>query len=281
MRLIMFRLSLKPKRQRDVFERKREDGSEFDRKDWLIDKFSRQFSFTHHGNEFFFVPQNAREVGFPDDLIIGWLARDRQQTERTPPWEGLTPTEHQSWQASLLLLDPSEHADGQKLALEQRSDVGGPQPVLASLVESLNDQGPEEPFSVAVFPIIEARSFVRFANLHVGKIKVIEYDVAVPNMFNSPDDFSSELKKLRDNGNVARVKTKLESDGAIDTSASQLDEIAAHVEKGGGKIIAKTTDGERYNSDDHSVSEEIDTSGTDPETPPFWDLVRKALDRIF
>ncbi|MEO3387886.1 hypothetical protein [Mesorhizobium sp. CAU 1741] len=280
MKTFLFRLSLKAKGQRDAFERLKSDGSEFSREEWLRAVFSKQFSFRHKGNEFFFVPEPTKNSGLPEKIVSGWIARDRQQTERTPPWEGLSPTEHRSWQAALLLLDPSDHPDGQKLALESNPDVGGPAPILASLAQHFSE-GHSEPYSVSVFPIIQARSFARFAEEHKGTIQVIAYDVAVPNMFNSPDDFSEEMKRLRDKGNIARVRTRLESDDAIDTDASQLDEIAEHVEKGGGKITARTKDGKRYRSDDHKVAEEIDTAGTEPETASYWETIKGALDRIF
>lgn len=277
----MFRLSLKGRQQSDAFERKKEDSTEFSREEWLRDVFSQQFSFTHRSNDVFFVPEKSAEIGFPDNLIVGWVARDRPIKGRTPPWEGFSSTERDIWQAALLLIDPTDHEDGQKVAFESRPEVGRPDPILASLAASLSDRGPDEPFSVSVFPIIQARSFARFAAEHQGAIRLITYDVAVPNMFDSPDDFSEEMRRLRDKGNVARVKTRLESDGAINTEGSQLDEIADHVEKGGGKITAKTKDGEYYRSDDHKVSEEIDISGTEPEAPGFWERIKQSLDRIF
>lgn len=265
LRLFFYRFSLKEKRQRDAFEVRQQDGSVFSREEWLRDFFSRQFTFTHRSNEFFFVPERPEVSGVSPDLVAGWVARDRDQEERTPPWEGLAPTKHQSWRAALLLLDPREHSDGQKLALEYRADVGGTDPIMASLAQHMS-AAPEYPFSVAAYPIIEAQSFARFASEHKGAIKSITYDVAVPNMFSSPDDFSAELASLRDTGNVARVLTRLESDGAINTDASQLDEIAEHVERGGGKITAKTRTGKIYRSDDHKVSEIIETSDDEPES---------------
>lgn len=282
MRLFLFRLSLKERKQIDAFERKKEDGSEFSREEWIRDVFSRQFTFTHRSNDFYFVPENSKSTGLPDSIITGWIARDKRLRERTAPWEGLAPTKHDSWQAALLLIDPRDHDDGQKIAFENRpADVGQPAPILASLAESLSERGSEEPYSASVYPIIQDRSFSKFAKEHHGQIRLITYDVAVPNMFDSPDDFSEEMRHLRDKANVARVRTKLESDGAIDTDASQLDEIASYVEKGGGKIIAETKDGKKYNSEDHASSEEIDTEGTEAETPSFWERIKNSLDRIF
>lgn len=281
MRLDIFRLSLKRKGQKDAFERVTTQGKEFTREEWLRDIFSAQFSFSHKGNKIFFVPEKPDQTGLPDRIITGWLARDKVQNERTPPWEGLAPTEHDAWQASLFMIDPSHHEDGQKLAFEARTDVGGTAPILTSLAGYLNELGPQEPYSISVFPIIRERSFEKFVSEYPNKIKRISYDVAVPNMWTDPNDFTDELKKLRDKGNIGNVKATLESDGAINTDESQLDEIASHVEKGGGKITAKTIDGETYKSDDHAVSEDIETKDTEPESKSFWQRIGDAIDRIF
>ena len=80
---------------------------------------------------------------------------------------------------------------------------------------------------------------------------------------------------------MSKVKTRLESDGAINVESTRLAEIAEHVEKGGGKIKAATIDGGSYNSDDHAAYAEVDTVGTEPDEETFWQKIRDALDRIF
>lgn len=280
-KLYLYRLSLKVKEQTDAFERRDSEGKSFERRTWLDDIFSQQFTFNHRSSEFYFVPARQAETNLPDHLITGWIARDKSSVERTPPWEGLDPTEHDSWQASLLIIDPTAHEDGQKLALEMRSDVGKTDPVISSLIISLNERGRSEPFSTSVFPIIHERSFMQFSEANRGKINKITYDVAVPNMFDSADDHTNEMRNLRDKGNISRAKTTLESDGAINIEGTQLDEIAAHVEKGGGTISAKTSDGEKYNSNDYAVSEEVHMNGAEPEGETFWHRIKDAADRIF
>ncbi|MCR9235663.1 MAG: hypothetical protein NXI17_03240 [Alphaproteobacteria bacterium] len=178
-------------------------------------------------------------------------------------------------------MDPTDHNDGQKVAFEYRTDVAMPEPILASLASHFDGGEISEPFSISAFPITQSRSFSKFAEQNAGTITSITYDVAVPNMFNNPGDFTDEMKVLRDKGNVSRVKTELKSDGALDTAGSNLNEIAEHVEKGGGRITAKTMDGGRYQSDDYLVTEEIDTGQAETETGSFWQKIAVAIDRIF
>lgn len=206
-------------------------------------------------------------------------------SERTPPWEGLEPTRHIFWKAALLMIDPSHHDDGQKIAFQQHPEVGKPGPILDALAKRISEPADSfwGPYSVSIYPIIQEKSFSNFAQQHRGKIKEITYEASVPNMFGSPDDFSDEMRVLRDEANVSRVKTKLMSDETLNTEASHLGEVANHVEKGGGEIQAKTLSGETYRSSEHSVSVELQepTSEGKEEEATFWARVVKALDRIF
>lgn len=280
LKLFLFRLSLKQKEQKDAFERVTQDGRPYTREIWLRELFSKQFSFMHRSNEFYYVPESVAKTNLSDKFIVGWIARDKPILERTAPWNGLSPTEHESWQAALLLIDPTHHEDGQKVAMESHSDVGNADAILTSLSGYVFDLGPEEPYALSIFPIIRERSFEKFVKNNQNRIKEITYDAAVPNMWTDPNEFTNELKELRSK-NVHRVKTTMKSDGAIDTENSQLDEIATYVESGGGKISAKTLDGEKYISDDHAMNEDIDINDVEPESPSYWERIKDALDRIF
>lgn len=181
MKLFLFRLSLKTYDQLTMFPALRPGGSSASRETWLRDRLSVQLAFMHRGNEFYFVPENSRK-GLPDEINVGWIARTRAVNERTPPWDGLSTTEHESWQAALILVDPRHHLDAQKVAMETRQDVGAPASILLSLFKALSP-GEEEPYSVTVFPILEGRTFAEFALEHPKTISSITYEASVPNMF--------------------------------------------------------------------------------------------------
>lgn len=266
--------------QKDAFERRKKDGSRYNREEWLREIFSNQFIFLHRSTKYFFVPESGEKIGLDERLIVGWIARGHPLAERTAPWEGLAPTEHQSWQAALIVIDPTHHEDGQKVAFEYRNQVGKTDALLASLAKFMTDVGADVPYSVTAYPIIQERSFARFAEAHRGEITTITYDVAVPNMFEGPDDFSKELRELRNKANISHVKAKLDSDGVINAEAGHLEEIATHVEKGGGKISARTNKGTRYNSDDHMEKVEVETDGVEPESESFWERIWNVLKEV-
>ena len=133
----------------------------------------------------------------------GWPG-ETKQLERTSPSQGLKPTEHLAWHATFIAIDPNDHDDGQKVAIEQSQIIGDPASILKSLAKSMSVVE-NSPYEVQVFPIVERGSFWRFAKEHHDQIKSITFDVAVPNMFNGADDFQNEMKRLRDDVNVSNV----------------------------------------------------------------------------
>jgi hypothetical protein len=133
MDLYLFRLSLKEKTQAYAFERRDVNDERFSRELWIRDFFSIRRAFVHRGIEFIFVPEPIAVRYLPRQLICGWIARAKLLPELTPPDEGLQPTLHESWRAALILIDPTEHKDGQKIAFEQSNDVGTALAVLGPL----------------------------------------------------------------------------------------------------------------------------------------------------
>jgi hypothetical protein len=275
MDLYLFRLSLKERQQQDLFAKFGEPR--MPREDWIREFFSERREFVHSKNQLVFVPE-APGPSFPPNLIAGWIARPKVLQEWTPPDEGLIPTHHESWRVALILIDPTEHEDGQKVALEQHDDIGGAHPVVKSLVRAMSERGP---YSVEVFPIIQESSFWRFAEKHSYQIKSLTFDVAVPNMFDGPDDFASELRKLRDKNNAHTVRTTLTSDGSLDTKAENIAPIIDYTEKGAGAIRAKAVDGTPYNSRDHAKRVKLDIDRKETGGEGFWSRLMHVLDQVF
>lgn len=281
MELYLFRFSLKPKSQADVFERTAGDGVRFSRESWIRDFFSREQTFSHRGSRFVFVPTPPSESGLPAPIIAGWISRPKVLRERTHPDQGLEPVERESWRAALLLVDPTAHEDGQKVALEDNPDIGAPAAVLSSLVRAMNEQSHAEPFTAQVYAIVEEASFARFAEEHGYQIKVLTFRAAVPNMFESADDFSNELRALRDKANVTHVTTTLKSDGILETSGNKITEIVEYTERGLGKVQAKAADGAIYRSQDHAAYATLDLGQPEQDEKGFFARLVQLLDKIF
>jgi hypothetical protein len=266
--VFFFRLSLKPVAEPDAFEVRTRSGAPFSREEWLRTFFSETRTFTHWASEFAFIPAAQDQTfGLPSHLIVGWIARPLLVQERTPPSVGFMPTRHQSWRGALIVIDPTDHADGQKIAMEKRADIGEPHAILRSLARQMRIGDAPQPFIVEIFAIIQPSSFWRFAEEHDFKIKILTFDVAVPNMFGGADEFSQELRELHQRNNVSRVRTTLVSDGAIDPRSNRLDEVVDYTEQGAGQIKAQAVDGARYNSQHFASHARLDAHA---EMPDFW-----------
>jgi hypothetical protein len=223
------------------------DGETTSREQWIRRIFSSERKFVHFGSEFLFKPENSI---VSDDLLFGWIARPKSLLERTPPEEGLHPTEHESWQAAFVIVDPTEHADGQKVAMETSQSVGKPEAILASLFK-IYEQELHAPYGAQIFAVTDEASFWGFAKSHQNRIKAVTFNVAAPNMFNDRNDFQQELRALRDKENVARVKATLESNTVLNTDSSRLRDIVDYTERGAGELSATAEDGTVYHSGEH------------------------------
>lgn len=276
--LYYFRLSLKEVGSPDALGAIDFDGTPFTRERWLRVFFSAVRSFEHRSQPFTFIPADDAPTSIPSHLIVGWIARPRVVSERTPPSAGFEPTEHNSWQGALIVVDPTEHEDGQKVALELRSDVGKPLSVLRSLTSEMYIGDDPRPFDVQVHPIVEPASFWRFAEQHEYRINMLAFDVAPPNMFRGRDSFTGEMRFLRDHVRVNRVRSTLTSETVLDVQQENIKEVIDYTERGAGTIKAKTTNNVRYNSNDHAKYEALDTEQNDEG---FWAKVNAWLGERF
>lgn len=277
MQIKLSRFNIKQKRQKDLF--KDHTGYPFNRERWLRSLFESSWSFRHNKALLHYVPV-IEDTQLPRHLIVGRIAKSLMIDELTPPEDGLTPAEHTSWRAALLIVDPTHHSDGQKAALEFNSSIGAPNALLNSMAKAISMKS-SEPATIDVYPILETGSLAEFFGMHKESIRSITYNAAVPNMFGGVDEFSKELKALRDTANVARVKVKIESDEYIDLSGSMVGEVAEHVEAGGGDIVASTTDRIHYRSKDHQQSIDVELNKNDKENGKYWEKVRAAIQKVF
>ncbi len=239
--------------------------------------FGSRRTFVHYRTNFVFEPE--RELSHPT-LIFGWLGREKVISERTSPSDGFRPTEHLGWQAAFVIIDPTEHLDGQKIAVEDDPDIGRPRAILNSLIQQFN-RDPETSYFVYVFPILSVGTFWTFAEQHREMIASITFDVAVPNMFSGVEDFQKELRALRDGENVSTVTTTLASDTALQHKTERIKEIVDYVENGGGDLSARATDGATYNTQQHEKKVQIEVEPHTRDVKKFLREIIFALDRIF
>lgn len=128
-------------------------------------------------------------MGTTGQFIAGRIGRQIRTIENEPPEKGFGETIREPWQASILIIDPSNHPDGQKLAFEVRSQIGRPVSIVKSLVESINSTH-DHPYVIEANSIIDANTFWDFELHYRGKITAITFELIAPNMFGIRDDLT-------------------------------------------------------------------------------------------
>ena len=235
----LYRFSLIERRQQDLYDQ----TQAMTREQCLRFVFDQRFSFIHRSNEFHYVPNESSEV------IIGKVGREKLIEENTPPSEGLADLERMAWHASVIVIDPSDNEDGQKLAMQWIDSVGKPNSVLKSMIGAINEIHPNLKYSFELDQIVDVSNFWEFVRQNSGKITQITFDVPVPNMFGSQENWDQDLRDARDKQRAKRVKvTYTNDDGQLDPETDRIREAVDYTDRSSGKIAARAKGKASFNS---------------------------------
>jgi hypothetical protein len=268
------------RRHGDLFERKLPDGKLPTRSAWLRDIFSRPLSFTHRGQRFHF----AAEPGIDRRITVGRIGRLTSITENAPPEENLHEITRPRWVASVVLIDPRHHEDGQKVAMEVRGTVGKPMALFESLASQINNSDPPEPYLLGVSNIAEEETFWTFVSENEGQIVEATFELIAPNMFPDVSDFEKEMKELKAQTNTQTVTFGLESKDGLKLTTKRVQETARYAAKGGGVIKARTKSGKRFNSSTKTKKVQVATPKREAKGQPaetMIDWIKRSIGAIF
>jgi len=232
------------------------------REEYLRTLFSREQKFSHYGTTFHYVPSNDSVID--SAAIMGRIGRSVIMDENLPPSANLEDSQHETWKASVIVIDPTDHSDGQKASLEANSQVGTPNSIMKSLAASLNEQNETAAYHIEVAPISEANTFWQFAKENHGKITTLTFTFVAPNMFGTIDNISKEMKRYRDEEKAQRVKVSMSSDDGIDTSTGNVKNSVEYTTRGGGKISATAKGGKSYSSKQKTRCVIMDSEDDEP-----------------
>ncbi|SFJ28167.1 hypothetical protein SAMN02799626_01435 [Caulobacter sp. UNC279MFTsu5.1] len=237
----LFRISLLQRAQIDAFENPRLTREEF-----LREVFSENWEFPHYGSRFHYRPDpshSAREV------LMGRLGRRVLTEENSPPEMGLEEVIHEAWKACLIVVDPTDHVDGQKASVEVFKEIGGPIALISALARCVNQQRPHAPFVMDVQPIFDAATFWEFARQNQGQVTSITFDFVTPNgLWSVDEEMRDELIELRKAIKTQSVSTTFKSSEGLDTDAKQIKDAVDYAETGSGKIRARARRDKTFNS---------------------------------
>lgn len=272
----LFRLSLseRPVTLMDLMEAR--DEIPPNREQWLRRTFSQEITFIHRQNQFHFVPDRDLQRDAPG-LIVGRIGRKRTSQENEPPESGLRETERTAWHAQLVVIDPSHHADGQKMAIERDFTVSTScLSVFKSLVKNLNQSSDANPYIVEVRAIAEANTFWDFVSEH-QTVTVLQFEMLAPNMFGIQDDWDADMKELKATENADKARFLTESKDGLVVDTPRVRKGVEKAARGTATVRARAKDGARYSSD-----ESVKTVTVEKDDEISWnELMKRIARRIF
>ncbi len=233
----LFHLSLVPVQQTN-FDMRLGDS----REEWLRFALSEPFEFLHRGGgQLYWVPH-----GDIEETIFGIVQRTRSHGHHLPPDKGGTEVVTEEWQGAYVLLDPTHHDEGQRVAVEN-DVVGRPRALLRSLVSAINDR-PDAPFQIEVEALFDATEFWAFARKHNHLMRRITFDFVVPNMWGTESDLESDLDDTGKQTGAERVKISMFGQHGVTTDNPKVRNGVEYAEKGAGTVSATAPDGTRFSS---------------------------------
>lgn len=193
----LFHYSLLQVRQLDI-----ESRTELDRESWIRFVLSKPFEFAYHGGaRLVWVPKG--DLG---ESIYGLIQRQVEHLRHLSPVEGGDEVVGEEWQGAYLVIDPTDHETGQRIAVENDM-VGKPDTLMRYFFSAINDR-PDAPFVAEVAPIFDAKTFWNFIEENGEDLRFIRFRFIAPNMWGAESELEKELKETREDTGAERVDVK-------------------------------------------------------------------------
>jgi hypothetical protein len=278
MQFDLIRLVLVSREQTSLFERKDVNGAVYSREEWLRTVFSQEIVFVHRHHEMIFKPQPATaESG---GYLIAKLGRQISSVENEPPEKDFAEITRDAWRASIIIIDPTHHSDGQKLAFEANNDVGGALPIIKSLADHLNDD-PRTSYIIEANPIVDPQTFWEFEEKNRGDITSISFELIAPNMVGIRDQLTRDMTGFRDNEKARKVKIGLQNTDGLSLNDTRVREMVDYTMEGGGSVKAAAKGRRKtYNSNNRGKRIQVEND-KHVDSPSLSASIYDAITAIF
>jgi|GEM_PF-3419663 len=234
LRFHLFRLSLRRSQQKHI--------SEFlnglkDREEWLRALFSQTVEFRHRGVDYAYIPIESTDG---TGLIYGRIGRRIIEVENRSPAHGFTEYLHEAWKAAVLILDPGDHKDGQKLSIQSHPDVGKPSSIAPRLIQALEERIDGLSYLTSVHEISNEEAFWDFVKRNEGRVTRLTVLLEVPNMFGGDQEYDDEMRKFRDIEHAQKVKVEISNPEGLDLDTERVHyTVEKAMSKGTGLVTAR------------------------------------------
>lgn len=191
--------------------------------------------------------------------IVGIIQQEKDHKHHMPPSAGGTETRTPEWQGAYVVIDPTSHDDGQKMAVEN-DIVGRPTSLVRALLQHIN-ANPDRPYTLEAATIFDSRSFWDFSAQNGDKLKSVRFEFVVPNMWGTKNDLDEDLRETGAETGAEKVNISFRSSSGIRTKSNKVREGVEYAERGAGSIRATSMLGESYSSSTKPIVSIVD----DPE----------------
>ena len=274
------RLSLLPKERPPILEAANAVPPARSRQQYLRGIFNERIDFEHWKRMLVYVPVGV-EDGPEGPLMLGRIGRSIASTENAPPESGFEEITRPSWRAANVIIDTSDHPDGQKVAFQLHPNVGRPLPIAARLVDHLNEVNPDSGWLIEINLIKNQQTFWDAANRHRGEITLAEFTFVTPNILGIRSQLNKELKGKRERHNATSVTEALHNPkDNLDLDDAQVKDAVDYISEGGGKTKLKVGRETVYDSENEGRLVEVEDD--EPLTrgnPSTWKRISSKLFR--
>lgn len=253
-------------------------GPRVTRTEFILNLFSQRIDFVHRGNPFVYMPigeERAKDGKF----LLGRMGRTVKSLENQPPETGFEEVVHTSWRAANAVFDTRDHADGQKLALQFRQDVGKPLPIANSLAAAINETYSDAGWRVSINAITETSDFWDVARKYKGEITSATFTYVVPNVLRMRSQLNDDLKRGREKHNIEKYTETLEnSEGNLILEGEDVEDAVNYTAEGGGSSKLKSGKRTLFDSQTHEKFKEIEINeALTPENKSVWSVLVELI----
>ena len=204
-----------------------------------------EWSFEHYKKTFTYLPKKMGD----GSTLYALVAREGFIRENKPPAEGLDDNSHMGWLACAVLIDPTDHKDGQKIAFQVDKTVGTPDALVGALVHKINASNPGSTYYIEIEPIIDTTPFWDFVAENNGEITSVTFELVAPNgIFAAGTDTADEMRRFREVMKARKVTSTFLNEDGLDIYAEPFKEATVYASRAGGKIRAKAKSGKKFSS---------------------------------
>lgn len=244
----LFHLNLIP-----VSEPTFDTRDDLNREEWLRTVLSKGFTFPYHGGDLlYWVPQEEVE-----ELIVGIIEKSQERLQHLPPEKGGAEISREEWQGAYVIIDPTHHEDGQKMAVE-KDIVGTPATMVRYLAKHINSRE-ERPYELEPAIIFDSDDFLNFLKENGPLLKWVKFHFVVPNMWDTAGTLDQELKETGEETGTEELDVTFKSRRGLRGDSNRVTEGVDYAARGAGSVRARSTTGRQFRSDKSPMTTQIES----------------------